>query len=291
MLEVVDGSFRKPDSAKSTDASVKPFEIECGGNLDIVMPNHPCTENVASVSRVDVISSRPQDSSTSKKDSMHNKTSTKNVHANDNEIANAEGGRIITQSTSCASDMTIKTGNVHFHRSAGILSASLSTASSSVQGKYRPRSASCSISVGPNSSSVKDAVVASDFPATMVTVTKKHDNMDKFKSPDKHHPSQDPIASTPAQTMKEYVMNDLLNIDSRNQDGSATEDIDENMEEFLRVPPRLEGLMLFSLAICLDSFLYVWAMLPLKFVWGVVSLACSVYSPKKGVKGVKFHRR
>ena len=70
--------------------------------------------------------------------------------------------------------------------------------------------------------------------------------------------------------MKEYVMNDLLNIDSRNQDGSATEDIDANMEEFLRIPSKLEMLLLFSLAVCLDSFLYAWAMLPLKFVWGVV---------------------
>ena len=35
----------------------------------------------------------------------------------------------------------------------------------------------------------------------------------------------------------------------------------------------------------------VWAMLPLKFVWGLVSLACSAYSPRKGIRGVKFHRR
>jgi hypothetical protein len=91
--------------------------------------------------------------------------------------------------------------------------------------------------------------------------------------------------------MREYVINDLLNIDSRNQDGSATEDVDENMEEFLRIPPKLEGLMLFSLAVCMDSFLYIWSMLPLKFIWGVISLACSLYSPTKGVRGVKFHRR
>jgi hypothetical protein len=92
-------------------------------------------------------------------------------------------------------------------------------------------------------------------------------------------------------SMREYVINDLLNIDSRNQDGSATEDVDENMEEFLRIPPKLEVLMLFSLAVCVDSFLYIWSMLPLKFMWGVISLSCSLYSPKSGVGGVKFHRR
>jgi len=93
------------------------------------------------------------------------------------------------------------------------------------------------------------------------------------------------------QTMREYVINDLLNIDSRNHDGSATEDIDENMEEFLRVPHKLEWLMVFSLGVCVDSFLYAWAMLPLKFIWGLVCLLCSVCSAGRGISGVKFRRR
>ncbi|KAL7519706.1 hypothetical protein ACHAWX_004457 [Stephanocyclus meneghinianus] len=93
------------------------------------------------------------------------------------------------------------------------------------------------------------------------------------------------------QTMKEYIMNDLLNIDSRHQDGSATEDIDANMEEFLRIPFKLEKLMLFSLAVCVDSFLYVWTMLPLKVMWGVVCLVCTVLRPGRGIKGIMFHRR
>ena len=89
--------------------------------------------------------------------------------------------------------------------------------------------------------------------------------------------------------MREYLINDLLNIDSRNQDGSATEDIDANMEEFLRIPSKLENLMIFSLAVCADSFLYAWAMLPLKFVWGIVCMICSVVRPR-GVQ-IRFHRR
>ena len=103
-------------------------------------------------------------------------------------------------------------------------------------------------------------------------------------------------------TMSQYVINDLLNIDSRNHDGSATEDIDANMEEFLRIPSKFEHLMVFSLAVCVDSFLYPWAMLPLKFIWGLVCLACTVYKmirKKKwtlnlneaDVHGIGFHRR
>eukprot|EP01082_Thalassiosira_pseudonana_P015951 g14601.t1 g14601 contig9:2244066-2247884(+) len=93
------------------------------------------------------------------------------------------------------------------------------------------------------------------------------------------------------QTMKEYVINDLLNIDSRHQDGSATEDIDANMEEFLRIPSKLENLMVFSLAVCVDSFLYVWTMLPLKVIWAMVCLVCTILRPGKGIGGLMFHRR
>lgn len=93
------------------------------------------------------------------------------------------------------------------------------------------------------------------------------------------------------QTMKEYIINDLLNIDSRHQDGSATEDIDANMEEFLRIPFKLENLMWFSLAVCTDSFLYVWTLLPLKAIWGFVCLVCTILRPGKGIKGIQFHRR
>ena len=48
-----------------------------------------------------------------------------------------------------------------------------------------------------------------------------------------------------------------LNIDSRQQDGSATDDVDANMEEFLRVPFRIEKLLLFGVAVCFDCFLNV----------------------------------
>ena len=82
-----------------------------------------------------------------------------------------------------------------------------------------------------------------------------------------------------------------LNIDSRQQDGSATEDVDVNMEEFLRVPFRIEKLLLFGLAVCFDCFLYVLTVTPLKFVWSVLCLACTIVRPGKGFGVCRFHRR
>eukprot|EP00557_Chaetoceros_sp_GSL56_P003288 CAMPEP_0176499868 /NCGR_PEP_ID=MMETSP0200_2-20121128/13190_1 /TAXON_ID=947934 /ORGANISM="Chaetoceros sp., Strain GSL56" /LENGTH=849 /DNA_ID=CAMNT_0017898383 /DNA_START=482 /DNA_END=3031 /DNA_ORIENTATION=- len=82
-----------------------------------------------------------------------------------------------------------------------------------------------------------------------------------------------------------------LNIDSRRQDGSATEDVDANMEEFLRVPFRIENLLFFGLAICFDSFLNVLTVTPLKFIWSCLCLVCTIVRPGKGVGVCRFHRR
>lgn len=80
-------------------------------------------------------------------------------------------------------------------------------------------------------------------------------------------------------------------MDSKQQDGSASEDVDANMEEFLRVPSRLEGLMLFGVSICADSFLHVLAVTPLKFVWSIMCLVCTIIRPRKGIGLCRFHRR
>ena len=222
--------------------------------------------------------------------------------------------KVIAHSTSCASNMssdttkTIKSGNVNnidvtsAAASNKLLQQSQSGSSMSARDNYTanvskeataillaasatPRKRNSSISKGGKSSS---------------TTAKQSSSSNKGKSPDDNKKKQ---AQQPPQlddnntnntkmnqTMREYVINDLLNIDSRNQDGSATEDIDANMEEFLRIPSKLENLMIFSLAVCIDSFLYAWAMLPLKFVWGIVCIICSMIRPR-GVWGVRFHRR
>lgn len=82
-----------------------------------------------------------------------------------------------------------------------------------------------------------------------------------------------------------------LNIDSRRQDGSASEDVDANMEEFLRVPFRIENLLFFGLAICFDSFLNVLTVTPLKFLWSCLCLVCTIVRPGVGLGVCRFHRR
>ncbi len=84
---------------------------------------------------------------------------------------------------------------------------------------------------------------------------------------------------------------DSLNLDSRQHDGSATEDVDANMEEFLRVPWRIEELMSFGTLICADAFLHVLTVTPLKFIWSCLCLVCTILNPGKGFGWCRFHRR
>lgn len=252
-------------------------------------------------------------------DLMCYKDPTDNISSNNNNNIDNDAGsstasvavggkaKSITQSTSSASNLSLnttttsKTGNNNNNnnnrlpsRRSGGSSTLSGSFTAGVPSKSRPRSASCAIG----------STTATTAISSFINDVTTNSLIDDFKTIDRaisldikqQHPSSHDLTSvtsntTPVQSMREYVINDLLNIDSRNQDGSATEDVDENMEEFLRIPQKLEGLMLFTLAVCMDSFLYIWSMLPLKFIWGVISLACSLYSPTKGVRGVKFHRR
>ena len=84
---------------------------------------------------------------------------------------------------------------------------------------------------------------------------------------------------------------DGLNLDSRQHDGSATEDVDANMEEFLRVPWRIEELMSFGTIICADAFLHVLTVTPLKFIWSCLCLVCTILNPGRGIGWCRFHRR
>merc|ERR1719330_646313 len=82
-----------------------------------------------------------------------------------------------------------------------------------------------------------------------------------------------------------------LNLDSLRQDGSATKEVDANMDEFVRVPYKLEALLFFGLAICVDSFLHVLTVVPLKIAWSCLSVVCTVIRPRTGIGGCCFHRR
>jgi len=82
-----------------------------------------------------------------------------------------------------------------------------------------------------------------------------------------------------------------LNLDSFRQDGSASEEVDANMEEFVRVPFKLEGLMFLGFTICVDSFLHILTVVPLKIAWSFICLMCTMIRPMKGIEGCRFHRR
>jgi hypothetical protein len=68
----------------------------------------------------------------------------------------------------------------------------------------------------------------------------------------------------------------------------STPNVDVQMQEFVRVPSQLESLLTFGLCICVDSYLYILTMLPIKFVWAVTLLFRSLFS-KQGK--IKYHRR
>jgi len=65
-------------------------------------------------------------------------------------------------------------------------------------------------------------------------------------------------------------------------------DVDNQMEEFVKVPSQLEGLLTFGLIICFDSFLYFLTMLPIKFIWSTFLLLKSTFSKDENYT---FHRR
>jgi len=90
-------------------------------------------------------------------------------------------------------------------------------------------------------------------------------------------------STTPKKTVRQKWMDYLENFQE------STPDVDNQMEEFVKVPSKLEGLLAFGLFICLDSYLYILTMLPIKFCWGML-LALEGFSPRRLLRH-QFHRR
>lgn len=70
----------------------------------------------------------------------------------------------------------------------------------------------------------------------------------------------------------------------------STPDVDVQMEEFIKVPGQVEGIMSFGFYICVDSFLYCVTVLPIRFVWSTALLANRLLW-KKTSPAFTFHRR
>lgn len=72
-------------------------------------------------------------------------------------------------------------------------------------------------------------------------------------------------------------------------------DTDKQMEEFVKIPSAVEALLSFGFWICVDSFLYILTILPIRFVWSCLLLArffAIRMVQKKVPEGpFRFHRR
>lgn len=74
----------------------------------------------------------------------------------------------------------------------------------------------------------------------------------------------------------------------------STPDVDLQMEEFVKVPGNLESIMAFGFYICVDSFLYIFTILPIRFVWSCLLLMLRIltsWRPKPITGPLHFHRR
>mmetsp|Transcript_16791 Transcript_16791/g.26191 ORF Transcript_16791/g.26191 Transcript_16791/m.26191 type:complete len:625 (-) Transcript_16791:189-2063(-) len=94
-------------------------------------------------------------------------------------------------------------------------------------------------------------------------------------------------ALKPVASVLDYVKDEMTN---RHKEGRAEYDSDVAIQEFLRVPFRLEPLLMFGLLVCVDCFLYVLTFLPLKFIWSMICLCMTIINPR-GKTGIRFHRR
>jgi Eukaryotic membrane protein family len=72
----------------------------------------------------------------------------------------------------------------------------------------------------------------------------------------------------------------------------STPDVDEQMEEFIKVPVQMESIMGFGFFICMDSFLYMITILPIRFVWSCFLLVLRLILWRRPPSpSFQFHRQ
>lgn len=89
------------------------------------------------------------------------------------------------------------------------------------------------------------------------------------------------------------VRTNFLNYLNSFQDSAP--DVDQQMQEFISVPGKLESLLNFGLLVCVDSFLYMITILPIRFVWSCALLLLrvnlQVLKQRPAPSPYRFHRR
>ncbi|KAL3938427.1 MAG: hypothetical protein SGBAC_006668 [Bacillariaceae sp.] len=98
---------------------------------------------------------------------------------------------------------------------------------------------------------------------------------------------------TPMNGVKTDIKNKWL--DYLNSFQESNYDVDLQMEEFVKIPGAVESLLGFGFWICVDSFLYVLTILPIRFIWSILLLLR--YGIIRSIKHevpvgpFRFHRR
>ena len=81
-------------------------------------------------------------------------------------------------------------------------------------------------------------------------------------------------------------------LDYLNSFQESTHDVDMQMEEFVKVPGHVESIMTFGFFISVDCFLYIFTILPIRFIWSLLLLILRMFSfSKKPSPPFQFHRR
>ena len=82
-------------------------------------------------------------------------------------------------------------------------------------------------------------------------------------------------------------------LDHLNSFQESNHDVDLQMQEFIKVPGAVEKTLTSGFLICVDSFLYVCTILPIRFVWSCVLLFLYYFFKwtKKPAGKFQFHRR
>lgn len=112
----------------------------------------------------------------------------------------------------------------------------------------------------------------------------------KSQGSGKHQPSP---SSGNSLVSDDPVRNNWLNYLNSFQDTNV--DVDVQMQEFIQVPRAMESLMSFGLFICVDSFLHMITVLPIRFVWSCFLLLLKVgvwlRTKQRASAPYRFHRR
>ena len=106
------------------------------------------------------------------------------------------------------------------------------------------------------------------------------------------HESSPPYPVFPSlQAPDDNVRNKWL--DYLNSFQESTPDVDVQMEEFIKVPAGVENVVSFGFFICVDSFLYMITVLPIRFVWSCFLLLRQYGWPwhLRGHAQYRFHRQ